>query len=860
MMTAALALLASATPTIGSKSESSAGRTTTVGCPHDANPVVNYSCPSNDLKQVHTTTPEACQAACCAEPHCLSFGFNSDLPAAILPPVCSNSGHSGPCCWLKKSELCAYQPSLENCSMHGIADCKNAGGSAGRPLPPAPAPPSPESYVCPEGFILGSTSPDQYNMYCVDPNAVSGTPPLVARSFDCEMRRHAWEFAKRTLPRRGSFRTVFDALRLQECNVTAPPVHDVYTPPRFATPSAVEHVFWVDANASYGGSGSKTSPFVRAKSLPFCCASTVFLSKIVSFRVRSIPHQVKLEVAVEAAAESGPGATIILRAGRHYTGGIVLTARHAGLTIQNFEGEHAVIAGAVRVPVSKAKWMACPDLGQKCPGAGESNTWRLDLSGWADLPAQTFGMRIGTTKRATRARWPNGDFEVGTGVTTQPLGFSARKNAGSAAAKNFFAHPEDYPGVYWLSVPEGGSLPNAGLNMAGTGSWFDAYGGLCSGKQAPFGFWCSGANPRTNAPNDYQAPYEAPGGFSFDSKTSRVANWSKPVGAVFHFHAGFCELASSLAPLQTPPVRFTGLCVSLAASMQCLVSGVTTHWVGAENTSVVNFDEQIGCDQSGVNAHINGWYVDNVKEECDWPGEYYLDAEEKALYYVFNGTESPAGDEDLSLITTKVIFNVSGTQAAPVTGVTIRGLTIRDAALTYLGTSPADVHYIPSDSDWAINRGGAVLLEGTEDFRFEGNEVTRCDGNGVFLSNYNRNTSLIGNDFSWIGASAMQGFGSMGRCLYANCSVRLNYTSGVDGRGGNQPRYTTIVGNLVREVGLHQHQSAAWASHLAARTLLDSNVMFNMPQTAIGFNDGVCSLLTSSLHSFRRTLMVLMLS
>ena len=109
MTAAALALLASATPTIGNKSVSYAGRTTTVGCPH-ANPVVNYSCPSNDLKQVHTTTPEACQAACCAEPHCLSFGFNSDLPAAILPPVCSNSGHSGPCCWLKKSELCAYQP------------------------------------------------------------------------------------------------------------------------------------------------------------------------------------------------------------------------------------------------------------------------------------------------------------------------------------------------------------------------------------------------------------------------------------------------------------------------------------------------------------------------------------------------------------------------------------------------------------------------------------------------------------------------------------------------------------------------------------------------------------------------------
>ena len=276
----------------------------------------------------------------------------------------------------------------------------------------------------------------------------------------------------------------------------------------------------------------------------------------------------------------------------------------------------------------------------------------------------------------------------------------------------------------------------------------------------------------------------------------------------------------------------------LAASLQCLVSNVSTV---NENVSTVHFDHRLGCDQSGVNMASGGgeaWYVDNVKEETDFPGEYFLDVEEKALYYVFNGTEAPGGDEDFSLITTKVVFNVSGTQAAPVKGVTLRGLTIRDAALTYLGTSVADVHYIPSDSDWAINRGGAVLLEGTEDFLFEENEVTRCDGNGVFLSNYNRNASLRHNEFSWIGASAMQGFGSMGRCLYANCSVRLNFTSGLDGRGGNQPRYTKIVGNLVREIGLHQKQSAAWASHLAARTLLESNVFMNMPQTAIGFNDG----------------------
>ena len=67
------------------------------------------------------------------------------------------------------------------------------------------------------------------------------------------------------------------------------------------------------------------------------------------------------------------------------------------------------------------------------------------------------------------------------------------------------------------------------------------------------------------------------------------------------------------------------------------------------------------------------------------------------------------------------------------------------------------------------------------------------------------------NEFSYTGDNAMSSFGSTGRCLYQNCSVKLNYNSGVDGRPGNQPRYTHIVGNLVREVGMWQKQSGAWS-------------------------------------------------
>jgi hypothetical protein len=161
---------------------------------------------------------------------------------------------------------------------------------------------------------------------------------------------------------------------------------------------------------------------------------------------------------------------------------------------------------------------------------------------------------------------------------------------------------------------------------------------------------------------DYFPPYNAPGGFTFNA-ASRVAKWGNASGVIFHISDHF-------------------------SSLQCLVDSVVND--------TVHFNHAVGCDQCPLfQAPGLGWYAENILAECDDPGEYFYSAHEKALYYTFNATEQPTGMEEFSLTTTKVILNVSGTQENPVKNVTIRGLTIRDAALTFLGTTKADVHYIP---------------------------------------------------------------------------------------------------------------------------------------------------------------------
>lgn len=49
----------------------------------------------------------------------------------------------------------------------------------------------------------------------------------MTKSYDCAARKHAWEFAKATLPERGSFKSAYEALQLDVCGVPTPAEDDV---------------------------------------------------------------------------------------------------------------------------------------------------------------------------------------------------------------------------------------------------------------------------------------------------------------------------------------------------------------------------------------------------------------------------------------------------------------------------------------------------------------------------------------------------------------------------------------------------------------------------------------------------------
>ena len=128
-------------------------------------------------------------------------------------------------------------------------------------------------------------------------------------------------------------------------------------------------------------------------------------------------------------------------------------------------------------------------------------------------------------------------------------------------------------------------------------------------------------------------------------------------------------------------------------------------------------------------------------------------------------------------------------------------------------------------------------MEGVERITFDQNQLTRVDGNGIFIGGYARSVNVTRNDMNFIGGSAVAAFGWSSDCLYGNCSVKLPAKVGPDGRSGEQPRGTVLSGNLVREYGIWQKQSSAYFAALASTATIESNVFFNGPRAAINFND-----------------------
>ena len=239
--------------------------------------------------------------------------------------------------------------------------------------------------------------------------------------------------------------------------------------------------------------------------------------------------------------------------------------------------------------------------------------------------------------------------------------------------------------------------------------------------------------------------------------------------------------------------------------------------------------------QSGL--HPDNRMVENIFEELDAPGEWFYDKRSFTLYYY----PMPGEDIKTAVFETPVLKHLiefRGSEQRPVTHITIQGIELTQTNRTFMEK------YEPLlRSDWMVYRGGAVLLEGTEECLLKDCSLYDLGGNAIFFSCYNRNSTVSGSHFTRIGASAVCFVGDPD--AVRSPSFKYNEfvpSSKIDRNigpvGNNYPAYCTVYDNLIHNIGLFEKQITGIELSMCHHITVSHNSIYDTPRAGINVSEG----------------------
>lgn len=235
--------------------------------------------------------------------------------------------------------------------------------------------------------------------------------------------------------------------------------------------------------------------------------------------------------------------------------------------------------------------------------------------------------------------------------------------------------------------------------------------------------------------------------------------------------------------------------------------------------------------------HKSCIFVENIFEELDQPGEWFLDQQQGMLYYY------PYPDQNIQQATVEAsqlpeLIRITGTEIEPIKNITICNIDCIHTSRTFLNT------YEPLlRSDWCIHRGAAIFLEFADNCHILNCNLYHLGGNAIFFSKYNLNCTARSNHIHNIGASAicLVGDTSAVRSGLANYGKSLPYEK-LDLTPGPKnnlfPRQCTIKDNLIHHIGRVEKQVAGIQIQLASEIHVRHNTIYSTPRAAINIGDG----------------------
>ncbi len=257
-----------------------------------------------------------------------------------------------------------------------------------------------------------------------------------------------------------------------------------------------------------------------------------------------------------------------------------------------------------------------------------------------------------------------------------------------------------------------------------------------------------------------------------------------------------------------------------------------------------------GKDKSGSLVYEGGWqnnrsssphkkvrFVENIFEELDAPGEWFLDTKKQILYFY--------PPEGLDLAKAKLVgvrlrhlVEFRGTEQNPVRFLALKGITFRHAARTFMDNKERMLR-----TDWTVYRGAAVFLNGTEDCRVEDCRVTQVGGNAIFVNNYNRRVVIRGCEVYRAGGNGISFVGDQAavRDGLVQYKTRTSFDK-IDKTPGpktnNYPADSLVEECLIHKIGLIEKQTAGVEIDMAMHITVRQCSIYDMPRAGINIGDG----------------------
>ena len=239
----------------------------------------------------------------------------------------------------------------------------------------------------------------------------------------------------------------------------------------------------------------------------------------------------------------------------------------------------------------------------------------------------------------------------------------------------------------------------------------------------------------------------------------------------------------------------------------------------------------------GAAAHRQIRFVENIFEELDAPGEWFLNSKTHTLYFY------PPADVDLKKAVVeatrlRTLVEFRGNEEHPVKWIALRGLVFRQAARTVMDTREPLLR-----SDWAIYRGGAIFFNGAEDCALEDSFIDQVGGNGVFVNNYNRRVAIRGTQIAKAGASGICFVGdpqaARSPLFNYNQTHKLEEIDRTPGpKSDNYPADCLVDNCLIHLTGRVEKQTAGVEIDLARNITVRHCSIYDVPRAGINIGDG----------------------